>query len=138
VVLKLKLSVDMLLDEEYEKPYLVDMTLLTVVNVDVEDVKSDERVLLLKVVGERVVEVEPVGDVDVEDVEDNERALLLEVVEERVVEGELVDDVDVEDVEDDERVLLLEVVMTGVYVARKQGQADDIAETVLVGPQLAR
>ena len=25
-----------------------------------------------------------------------------------------------------------------VYVARKQGQADDIRETMLVGPQLAR
>jgi hypothetical protein len=32
----------------------------------------------------------------------------------------------------------LDKVVLGVYVARKQGQADDKAETVVVGPQLAK
>jgi hypothetical protein len=39
--------------------------------------------------------------------------------------------------EDLEDVVELEIVVAGVYVARKQGQADDIRETILVGPQLA-
>lgn len=57
-----------------------------------------------------------------------------EVAEERIVEVKLLVGEELDDVSNEDFIYVL----LGVYVARKQGQADDRAETVAVGPQFAK